>query len=397
MFAALLRRCRSLAPHGPATPPRTVRPRLDTLEAREVPAFLAATDYGGRVGDAVVVADFNGDNKLDLASVGNTRSHPRLTVQLGNGSGGFGITKITNLPTVPQDMAVADLDRDGKTDLVTTSGGTVTVLLGKGTGLFRAPNTFALTHSSSASLVVADFDGDGKPDVAVTGVRGTFGEVYGVIDVLRGSGTGALAVVQSYTLPRHPITGDDNLAEATATAVGDFNGDARPDLAVSFRHYFDPHVTNGSVYTLTNAGGSLAAPAAVGLYGGLMLAVGDMNGDGRADLVTRAGVSLGAGNGTFQPPLLGTLADLSDYEDDITLADFNGDGRLDVATTTHYFLGNGDGTVRPGLVYASFTPNGAFGGVAVGDFNGDGRPDLAGVVGGNGSYRLRVALNDGHW
>jgi hypothetical protein len=372
---------------------------VEPLEAREVPAFLAPTDYGTRVGDAVVVADFNGDGKLDHATVAKIgKNSQAIAVQLSNGLGGFGNSKHTTLPTAPQDMAAADLNGDGKLDLVTTQGGNVTVLLGKGTGLFQTPKNFALTNANGYSLAIADFDGDGKLDVAVTGLRIAPGgaTMNGVIDVFKGDGKGSLAVTQSYNLPSAPNydwMGTES-PNWTMTAVGDFNGDHRPDLAVAVPRY---PTGNGSVFILTNVGGSLAAPSEIGLSAGAMLAVGDMNDDGRADLVTRAGVSLGNGDGTFQPPILSELATLTDYEDAIILADLNGDGKLDVAANTRYFLGNGDGTVQAFVQFASWPYNGAYGGVAMGDFNGDGRPDLVGLTGAWGAFQLRIALNDGNW
>src|SRR5262245_65155021 len=87
--------------HSSAASKNSFPPRLETMEERLVPAFLAATDYGARVGDAVLVADFNGDGKLDIASVGKTRTNPSITVQLGDGRGGFGSSKNTNIATTP--------------------------------------------------------------------------------------------------------------------------------------------------------------------------------------------------------------------------------------------------------------------------------------------------------
>ncbi|HVK13021.1 MAG TPA: VCBS repeat-containing protein [Gemmataceae bacterium] len=408
MFTALFRRLRSRTPQSP----RAFVPRVEGVEERLAPAFLAATDYGTRAGNAVVVADFNGDGRLDLATVvtstPSSKKNPLgprsfgVGVQLGDGRGGFGAVKQTTLGTgsqaAPSGMAAGDFNRDGRADLVTTQGGTVTVLLGKGTGLFETPRNFALTNANGFSLAVADFDGDGKLDAAVTGLRiaSASTTMNGVVDVFKGDGRGSLAVAQSHTLPAakaYYFMDYSHPANGTVTTVGDFNADGRPDLAVAVT--FDIF-GSAPVYTLANASGSLAAPVAAGVNAVGTLAVGDMNSDGRADLVTGSGISLGNGDGTFQPPALSALADLSEYEDGIALADFNGDGHLDVATTTRFFLGNGDGTVRASVDYAPWTYSGVFGGVAVGDFNGDGRPDLASAAG-DGSYSLRVALNDGKW
>jgi hypothetical protein len=177
-------------------------------------------------------------------------------------------------------------------------------------------------------------------------------------------------------------------------AVGDFNGDGKPDLAVT-------NSSNNAVGILQGNGDGTFQPVGNYAVGSrpLSVAVGDFNRDGRADLaVADAGsnsfrVLLGNGDGTFQTA--GDFATGSSPQS-VAVGDFNGDGRPDLAVTNHYsdsvsvLPGNGDGTFGPAVNY----PTGSFPTtVAVGDFNGDGKPDLA--VANEGSGTVSLLLGNG--
>src|SRR5260370_3930075 len=154
-------------------------------------------------------------------------------------------------------------------------------------------------------------------------------------------------------------------------AVGDFNGDGVPDLAVA---------NDGLVVLLGNGDGSFQAPLYLG-PDGFSVAVGDFNGDGRLDLVVAGGgvngnvsVFLGNGDGSFQPP---RIVALGEYPRSVAVGDFNGDGWLDVVVVAsggvRVLLGNGDGSFQgPRPLSAPFASA-----VAVGDFNPDGPPALS--------------------
>jgi hypothetical protein len=177
-------------------------------------------------------------------------------------------------------------------------------------------------------------------------------------------------------LPSDGFSAAVNYATGTqpdSVAVGDLNGDGKADLAVA---NYGPNVS----VLLGNGDGTFqtAVQYAVGSSAD-SVAVGDFNGDGRADLAvangTNVSVLLGNGDGTFQ-----TAVDyaVGGSTFSIVVGDFNGDGKADLAVANYgpnvsVLLGNGDGTFRTGVNNVGGYPFS----IVVGDFNGDGRADLA--------------------
>jgi uncharacterized protein (TIGR03437 family) len=185
-------------------------------------------------------------------------------------------------------------------------------------------------------------------------------------------------------------------------AVGDFNGDGKPDLAIA-------NLGSNNVTVLLGLGtGDFAAAAGSPFPVGSSpdsVAVGDFNGDGKLDLaITNQGdgtvtVLLGNGKGEFTPA--GSPLTVGSKPYFVVTADFNGDGNLDLAiasygdSTITVLLGNGGGgfTEAPGSPFA-VGPVGAFpASLAVADFNGDGKPDLA--IANFGDDSVTVLLGNG--
>jgi hypothetical protein len=394
-------------------------------------------------------ADLNGDGKPDLVVVsGNT-----VAVSLGNGDGSFQPTMDYAAASYSSDVVVADVNGDGKLDLAvaesgclpfscsTTGSASISLLLGVGDGTFVGGTDYPFQNNNPASQVVlADFNGDGKPDFAAETAFAPSGTSLGVY-LANGNGTFQAEISTSLPPNTGPIAAADlngdgkadlatvypNCSEGNTTClpgdlgvlisngdgtfqsaveyttglepvsltIGDFNGDAKPDVATS------NSLSNTISILLNNGNGTFQTHVdyATGLSPSNIIS-GDFNGDGKLDLViqTQTGISvhLGNGDGTFQPHLDYTV---TTQGFSLAAGDFNGDGKLDLAldvaltnggSTVLVLLGNGDGTFQTPITSA-----GGVGFLGVGDFNGDGKPDLIITPGYAGSATVLLGNGDG--
>jgi FG-GAP-like repeat/IPT/TIG domain/FG-GAP repeat len=347
-------------------------------------SFGAAAHYPtGRGPVAIAVGDFNGDGTQDLVTA--NANDGTVSVLLGTGSGGFAARTDFATGHDPRDVAVGDFNGDGAQDLATANGAsnTVSVLLGDGHGGFAAKTDFA-TGPFPCAIAVGDFNGDGALDLATADFGGYPLAEGDTVSVLLGNGSGGFAPRNDFATGPSPYD----------VAVGDFNGDGMQDLVTVFTEDF-----SGEAGVLLNDGaGGFAAMRTFPTYlEPTAVAVGDMNGDGRQDLVTaqrlegsgQVGVLLGDGSGGFAPG-----ADVRTIREifGVALGDFDGDGRLDVASTQQavaiILRGDDLGGLSKRTYFAVGTQSAD---LAVGDFNGDGKSDL--VTAGSTSNTVAVLLN----
>lgn len=327
------------------------------------PAFSAPINYSAqRTPRSVTVADLNADGRLDLV-VPNQNSDS-VSVLLAKPDGTFAdAVNYAEAGTSPLSVAVGDVNGDGRPDLVIANCTSKNLSFRFGSsqnnGTFSAPAHVAPLGDCVFPIKLADLNGDGKLDiVAIAGND---------VDVFIGNGFGVFGVPAKYTAGNSP----------SAIAVADFNGDGKNDLAIG----------NGSgtdVSLFLNVGNGTFTPAtSVPTNGHEVRSViaADFNGDGKIDLAAGNGASntvavlLGNGNGTFQTAV---TYNISGSPWSLGAADFNGDGRLDLIAVGLFnnvmlLLGNGDGTFQP---HADFNGGESPRDLAVADVDHDGRPDV---------------------
>lgn len=269
--------------------------------------------YRGYVFD-VATSDLDGDGIADLGAAVTTPApgSSGITIRRGRPDGWFDPPVKVPTSSTPYFLAMADLDLDGRDDLVSASlFGQVELRrgIGPGVGDFAEPVGVTLPEQLS-DLVVADLDADGFPDVAISSREGD-------VHVLLGDGEGGARSVRSSAL------GED-FAEIV---VIDHDGDGRPDLAVT-----DPGAARVLLVSI-DGDGTPAIADVIELSGfPASIDVADADGDGRDDLWVTHGKDvelLTIVSMTSERPSAGPPVDLQSFSRPILVGDHTGDGRPD--------------------------------------------------------------------
>jgi hypothetical protein len=371
----------------------------------------------------IASGDFNGDGHVDFVLGNQYRFGPtegNITVFISNGDGtlksgvNYGSKTLTKFQF--QFVAVGDFNGDGKWDIAATDAinGGVQIFNGNGDGTFTVGSAYPSDKGTYTSwgIVAGDFNGDGKTDLAVVNNSGTNGDV----GVLINNGKGGFDPVVNYP------TGSTAATMATEITAADVNGDKNLDLIVPLYGGGTNGTLGSAVAILLGTGtGTFQAASDFSLVNGsstyynpYSVAVGDLNGDGIADLAITIddqtspfnqgiAVALGKGRGAFNPPVLFQSTSQSALfalpaPGYVKMVDLNQDGHLDLLytnsglSTVGLMYGKGNGTFYPPIE----SPAGSFAfDIAFADVNGDGIPDVVTTGNKNGFSGVTVLLNAG--
>jgi hypothetical protein len=371
---------------------------------------------------SVAVGDLNGDGKLDIATgfthfESATKQPGFVSVYLEDSSnpGSFRKPSTYSAGPAPSDfdpsnIVIADLNGDGKLDLVssnsqrTSNTGGVSIYFQDpaNPGQFLSATNYA-TGNHPAGIAVGDLNGDGKPDIAIAGVNG----VSILFQDPNNPGT--------FLAPTTVSVGSGT----SSVAIADVNGDGKADLVVT---------TATAVAVLLQVMPGSFSPAATYNAGQqpIYVVVADLNGDGKPDLaVANLGSPTDGTTSSLEvllqdPNVPGTFLAATHYKTDIrseslAIADLNGDGKLDIAVANTGALAGPcppscgssgasvsvllqdptfPGRFQPATNYAG---NDQVLSVAIGDMNGDGKPDLVLTEGGTVVIRFQDPAHPGQF
>lgn len=330
---------------------------------------------------SVAIGDLDGDRRADLAVTKTDVLYNRISIFHNTGTSGT-ISYAPKIDFIADpstcSVAIGDLDGDGKLDMAVANqfSNNVSVFLNTGTSgtiSYAAKRDFA-TGSTPRSIAIGDLDGDGKADLAVANAGSNN------VSVLRNISTSGL--LSFATRADFPTS-----SAPSSVAIGDLDGDGKADLAVANK-------TNNRVSVLRNSSalGAISYDASIYFNTGLSpnsVAIGDLDGDGKLDLVVANegsnNVSVLRNTSTSVAISYNTKQDFNSGSgpNSVAIGDLDGDGKADlaVANGSSYQVSVLRNSSSLGTInyddkvdfYAGLSPQNS---IAIGDLDGDGKSDL---------------------
>ena len=338
--------------------------------------------------NGVVIIDLDGDGIPDLATPNNANSPASVISVVRNTSSGGLLTFASKIDlsapsgSLPYSLAAGDLDGDGLLDLVVTNNVSSTVSIYRNTS---TPGTISFatrvelaTGNAPWSVVIGDLDGDGKPDLAVSNFSSN------TVSVFKNTGTTGTI---SFAAKTDLVTG----LAPHSVAIGDLDGDNKPDLAVT-----NTLSNSVSLFRNQSSSGTIAFATKTDITAGtdepFGIVIGDLDGDNKPDLAitndnfnltTQATVSMSVWKNMSSPGNFFFTSMVNYGSGDaynVSMGDLNGDGQPEVIVAKSTNLLVYQNTSAGGNILlaspAAYPANSAYS-AAISDLDGDNLPDLA--------------------
>jgi hypothetical protein len=348
----------------------------------------ATTYFTNLIGPLITIAvgDVNKDNKLDIVTAAIDIMKVIILLGYGNGSFSNPLAYFLGRNVLPSSVAVSDFDCDNRLDIVVTNiqGSYVGVLLGNGNGTFKPITRYSTWSTSSLYAVsIADLNNDNRYDLVVANIADD------EIIIFYGYGNGSFQLARTYS------TGFGSAPNSVTTAK--LNNNNKTNIVTTFRgtgnvailtEYNSANFANQITYST----GSAARPYSV--------TVGDFNNDSQVDIAVinsgtdNLGILLGLGNNMFQAQMLYPIG-VDARPQYVTTGDINNDNYLDIITANSkndsisVFMGQGNGTFAAQKMYSTGYNSRPMA-VIIDDLNNDNRLDF--VVANAGTNNIGILL-----